>query len=230
MEVEIFTDENGVKYTKESLLKGIRNHTEFNNINISGVPNGVVSSDFSGAGGGKLPIPPGFYSDKVLYEFITHAEGSIGLYWVTSYKGDIQAVNCGVNGWDLPGGVHSKIIAAACGITDPSVFNFQVSKTAGRKAMGGEIREGAAWGWNTNPVPADNPYWQKLIPYYRDAMIWAWNQSIIQGVKDPAERLARMHSINWWGYRNVKLFHGGSGFGHRLQAAQRACTGMQPFS
>ena len=31
MEVEIFTDENGVKYTKESLLKGIRNHTEMVN-------------------------------------------------------------------------------------------------------------------------------------------------------------------------------------------------------
>ena len=61
-------------------------------------------------------------------------------------------------------------------------------------------------------------------------MIWAWRQPIIQAVKEPAERLARMHSINWWGYRNVKLFHGGSGWKHRYEAAQQACSGMQSFA
>lgn len=61
-------------------------------------------------------------------------------------------------------------------------------------------------------------------------MIWAWNQPAIQAVKDPAERLARMHSVNWWGSKNMKLFHGGTGFKHRLQAAQKATAGMTNFA
>lgn len=230
--LKITYESMGVDYGETKNDIKYKNYLAENPIKLQGFGggDGDVDSMFGSAGAGKLPIPPGFYSDKVLYEFITHAECPVGIYWVTTVKGDVQAVNCGVKGWDLPGGVHSKSIAAACGITDPSVFNFTVSRTNGRKAMGGEIREGAAWGWLTNSVPASNPYWQKLIPYYRDCMIWAWHQPIIQEVKNPAERLARMHSINWWGYHYLKGFSGGSGWGHRFQAAQRACSGMGYYS
>ena len=64
-------------------------------------PNGDpygTDSEFQGAGRGKLIRPDGFYSDQFLYEFITHAEGKIGLQWVTSYKGDQIARRCGING------------------------------------------------------------------------------------------------------------------------------------
>lgn len=194
---------------------------------------GGVNSEFGGAGAGTLPIPPGFYSDQVLYEFISHAEGDVGMLWVTTTKGDIVARGCGIDGWDFAGGVHSKAIANKIGVTASDFASWvKVDKGSGfsRRAMGGEIKEGAAWGWATSRLGADNPYWKKLIPYYRDAMIWAWNQPIIQQVKDPAERLARMHSVNWWGYHYLKGFNGGPGWPHRFQAAQRACAGMQRFA
>lgn len=193
----------------------------------------MIDSEFGGADTGELPIPQGFYSDQVLYEFITHAEGSIGLRWVTTHKGDTVATNCGIGGWDYPGGVHNPAIAKKIGVS-PQEFGswVTINKNSGfsRRALEGEIKEGAAWGWATSPLTAENPYWKKLIPYYRDAMIWAWNQPQIQEVKDPAERLARMHSVNWYGYHNMKLFGGGPGFQHRLQAAQRACGGMTRFA
>lgn len=192
-----------------------------------------IDSDFIGSAEGKLPIPQGFYSDQVLYEFISHAEGNIGLLWVTTYKGNTIARNCGIDGWDFPGGVHSKTIANQIGVSSSQFSSWvTINKNSGfsRRAMGGEIKEGAAWGWATSPLLSNNPYWQKLIPYYRDAMIWAWKHPIIQAVKDPAERLARMHSINWWGYHNPKLFHGGPGFKHRLEVAKRVCQGMRLFA
>ena len=192
-----------------------------------------LDSEFGGAAAGKEPIPPGFYSDQVLYEFISHAEGNVGMRWVTTYKGDTVATRCGIGGWDYAGGVHSPAIAKAIGVSPNDFASWvTIDKNSGfsRKAMGGEITEGAAWGWATSPIQASNPYWQKLIPYYRDQMIWAWNQPIIQNVKDPAERLARMHSINWWGYHYLKGFNGGSGWPHRFQAAQRACAGMPRFA
>ena len=183
--------------------------------------------------GGSEEIPSGFYPDGILYKFLSTAEGNIGMRWVTTYKGDTIAHRCGIDGWDFPGGVHSPSIAKAIGVSSQE-FNSWVTidknSKFSRSAIGGEISEGAAWGWATSPLTESNPYWKKLIPYYRDAMIWAWRQPIIQAVKEPAERLARMHSINWWGYRNVKLFHGGSGWKHRYEAAQQACSGMQSFA
>ena len=196
-------------------------------------PGQGIDSDFTGAGGGKLPVPQGFYTDQVLYEFISHAEGNIGMRWVTEYRGNTVALRCGINGWDYAGGVHSPSIAKAIGVS-PQEFGSWVTidKRSGfsRRAIGGEISEGAAWGWATSPLTASNPYWQRLIPYYRDAMIWAWNQPIIQRVKDPGERLARMHSINWWGYHYLKGFNGGPGWKHRFEAARRACTGMRNYT
>lgn len=198
-------------------------------------PNGDpygMDSEFTGAGAGTLQRPPGFYSDQVLYEFITRAEGKIGLRWVTTYKGNQIATRCGINGWDFAGGVHSPAIARAIGVSASDFESWvTIDKNSGlsRMAMGEELKEGAAWGWATSPLNADNPYWQKLIPYYRDRMIWAWSQPIIQAVREPAERLARMHSINWWGYHYIMGFSGGSGWGHRYQAAKEACGNMPNF-
>lgn len=188
---------------------------------------------FGSAGGGKLTVPPGFYSDQVLFNFLSHAEGNVGMLWVTTYKGDEVARGCGINGWDFAGGVHTSAIANAIGVSASdfaSMVTIDKSSPFSRKAMGGEITQGAAWGWATSPIKADSPYWQKLIPYYRDAMIWAWHQPIIQSVKEPAERLARMHSINWWGYHYIKGFHGGTQWPHRYQSARGACAGMQNFA
>lgn len=203
------------------------------NFNTRSLNDSGYDSNFACGAAGSMEIPPGFYSDTVLYEFISHAEGSVGMQWVTTTKGNEVATGCGIGGWDFPGGVHSPQIAKAIGVTASdfaSWVSIDKNSRLSRRAMGGEINEGAAWGWATTPLGSSNPYWQKLIPYYRDAMIWAWHQSIIQNVKEPAERLARMHSINWWGYRNTKLFHGGSGWPHRYEAAKRACAGMPNFA
>ena len=185
---------------------------------------------FGGAGAGLLPIPPGFYSDTVLYKFISTAEGSIGVQWVGTDHGHDIVTDAACFGYDFPGGVHDPSYIKKLGLTPSDAAGLGIS-SRGRKPIGGESYGGRVkWGWYTNPLPADHPYWQKLIPYYRDAMIWAWNQPIIQAVKDPAERLARMHSINWWGSHYLKGFSGGSGWPHRFKAAQAACAGMPQFT
>ena len=186
-------------------------------------------SEFGGAGAGKLPIPPGFYSDAVLYNFISSAEGTIGIQWVGSNKGHDVVTSAACFGYDFPGGVHDPSYISKLGLTPSDTANLGITNR-GRAPIGGESYGGKVrWGWYTQPLGADHPYWKKLIPYYRDAMIWAWNQPIIQNVKDPGERLARMHSINWWGYHYLKGFHGGKGWPHRLQCAKKACAGMAPF-
>lgn len=188
-----------------------------------------ILNAFGGVGGGIEPIPPGFYSDEVLFNFVRLAEGDVGLQWVTTYKGHEVATGCGINGYDGPGGVHSKKIGHDIGFTGIEDLGVGIT-SRGRRANSTEAQEGAAWGWQTEPVPVNAPYWQKFIPYYRDQMIWAWRQPIIQAVKNPAERLARMHSINWWGHHYLEGFSGGSGWSHRLQAAKKACVNMTSFS
>ena len=183
-----------------------------------------IDSEFSGAPSGKLPIPQGFYSDKVLYEFISHAEGAIGVQWVSEYKGHNIVRSAACFGYDFPGGVHDPSYINKLGLTQQDGDSLGITNS-GRKPIDAEYYGGKVqWGWYTNPIPAGHPYWQKLIPYYRDAMIWAWHQPIIQNVKDPAERLARMHSINWWGHHYLKGFSGGKGWPHRFAAAKRACS------
>ena len=190
---------------------------------------GDIGEDFGGAGGGKLPIPAGFYSDNVLYNFISTAEGKIGVQWVATYRGHDVVRTAACFGYDFPGGVHDPSYIRILGLTQADADSLGITNS-GRKPIGGEWYNGAVqWGWYTNPVPVSHPYWKKLIPFYRDAMIWAWNQPIIQAVKEPAERLARMHSINWWGHHYLKGFSGGSGWPHRYQAAQKACAGMPTF-
>lgn len=191
---------------------------------------GDPNSPFSGAGAGKLPVPSGFYPDSVLYKFISTAEGSIGVQWVSEYKGHNIVRSAACFGYDFPGGVHDPSYINKLGLTQQDGDSLGITNS-GRRPMGGEWYGGKVqWGWYTNSIPAGHPYWQKLIPYYRDEMIWAWHQPIIQNVKDPAERLARMHSINWWGHHYLRGFHGGPGFPHRLKAAQQACAGMQRFA
>ena len=188
-----------------------------------------IDSEFTGAGKGMLIPPQGFYSDQVLFEFITHAEGSIGIQWVSSKSGHNIVTSAACFGYDFPGGVHDPSYIKKLGLTPSDTYELVITNN-GRSPIGTESYGGRVkWGWYTKPLPANHSYWQKLIPYYRDQMIWAWNQTIIQAVKDPAERLARMHSINWWGYHFLKGFNGGSGWNHRYAAAKRACMNMHQF-
>lgn len=177
--------------------------------------------DFDGEYGNVF-TPDGFYSDETLIKFVSLAEGAIAVQWVKTYKGHDLCTSCGVNGWDLPGGLHNKQIASKIGVS-ASDLSVQLTNS-GRRALEGEIHEGASWGWYTTREPLNSNYWSKFVPYYREQMLWAWDQPIIQAVKDPAERLARMHSVNWYGYHNLKLFNGGPGWKHRLEAAKQACS------
>lgn len=213
---------------KSPIIKEIMN-THSTSGDFYGSYASVAGGPFGSAGAGQLPVPPGFYSDSVLYNFISTAEGSIGIQWVGTDHGHDVVTSAACFGYDFPGGVHDPSYIKKLGLT-PSDANSLGITNRGRKPIGGEWYNGRVqWGWYTQPLPTSHPYWQKLIPYYRDAMIWAWNQPIIQAVKDPAERLARMHSINWWGHHYLKGFSGGSGWRHRFEAAQKACVGMPTF-
>jgi hypothetical protein len=183
---------------------------------------GGIDSEFGGAGAGKLPIPPGFYSDQVLFEFITHAEGSVGLQWVSTYKGHDIVRSAACYGYDFPGGVHDPSFISKLGLT-PSDGDSLGITNSGRKPIGAESYGGRVqWGWNTKPIPAGHPYWKKFIPYYRDQMIWAWHQPGIQAITNRGERLARMHTINWFGYHYLKgLTNNDVGWNHRLQIANK---------
>jgi hypothetical protein len=193
------------------------------------VPFRDVDSKFNGAGPGKEPIPDGFPSDQLLFEFLSQAEGTRGLQWVTTYKGDKIATNCGINGWDFSGGVHNPAIAKAIGVSSTefaSWVSIDKSSWLSRRAIGGEIKEGAAWGWATTPLPASHSYWQKLIPYYRDNMIWAWNQPGIQAIKSPGVRLARMHTCCWYFNKSLKgLTIIDAGWKRRVELAIKLCGG-----
>ena len=192
----------------------------------SGGANGLFGG-FGGAGAGKLPIPQGFYTDMELYLMLKYAEGDVALMWVKSRFDHTRVPQAGINGWDFPGGVHSKFIAEAIGyghVDDIKQIDPSIELTnGGRSASAKERVGGCTWGVQTTPLSGSAPYWKALIPYYRDAMIWAWNQPKIQAVTDRAERLARMHSINWWGYHYLQGFGGGDGWKHRLAAARKAC-------
>lgn len=205
----------------------VRDPINFNSMSLNECG---YDSGFACGAGGKLPIPQGFYSDGVLFSFISNAEGNIGVQWVSDKSGHNVVRSAACFGYDFPGGVHDPSYIQKLGLTQSDADTLGVTNR-GRAPIGGEGYGGkVTWGWYTNPVPASHPYWQKLIPYYRDEMIWAWNQPIIQAVKDPAERLARMHSINWWGHHYLKGFNGGSGWSHRFQVAQKACVGMNRFA
>lgn len=203
-------------------------------ISSQGVDNLINNQQFTGAGAGLLPVPNQFYSDDVLIKFITRAEGKVGLRWVTSNRGGIIATRCGIDGWDFPGGVHSPEVAKAIGVSSADFATWvSVDYNSGfsRKASGSEVTSGAAWGWATTPLPENHVYWKKLLPYYRDNMIWAWHQPEIQAISSCAERLARMHTINWYSYHYMTgLTKNDIGWAHRLQAAKEATTGMGNFA
>ena len=183
-----------------------------------------VKSDFTGAGPGKEAIPPGFPSDKLLFEFITQAEGKQGIQWVGTYKGHDVVKDAACFGYDFPGGVHNPAYINLLGLTKEDAARLEVTnkprKPIGAESYGGKVQ----WGWETKPIPTSDPYWKKLIPYYRDAMIWAWKQPGIQAIKCPALKLARMHTINWYGTHYMKgLTHNDQGWWHRLQVAAKVC-------
>lgn len=185
-----------------------------------------VNSEFTGAGPGKEPIPTGFPSDKLLFEFITQAEGKEGIQWVGTYKGHDVVVTAACFGYDFPGGVHDTSWIKILGLTKEDTANLGITNKPrppiGAETYGGKVK----WGWKTQPLPTSHPYWKKLIPHYRDAMIWAWKQPAIQAIQSPGERLARMHTINWYGQHYMKgLTHNDVGWKHRLQVALKVCGG-----
>jgi hypothetical protein len=95
--------------TNDTLLGGIQKFTK-----IIMSPNGLGSLSMTGGGTfgpGKEPIPPGFFPDDLLFYFVTRAEGNVSVEWVTTIRGDVRATSCGINGWDLPGGIHVKEMA-----------------------------------------------------------------------------------------------------------------------
>ena len=174
--------------------------------------------------GGKLPIPDGFYSDLILYEFITNAEGAVGIQWVSSKAGHNVVRSAACFGYDFPGGVHDPSFIRILGLTESDADSMGVSNQGRAPSVAESYGGRVQWGWNTNPLPMTHPYWSKLIPVYRDKMIWAWNQSVIQSYSDPADRLARMHSINWLRHQDLSMVDGhDKGFPGRLRAAKKAC-------
>lgn len=218
--------------TNDTLLGGIQKFTKI--IVSPGFGNGLLSMTGGGTfGPGKEPIPPGFYPDDLLFYFVTHAESHFSVEWVTEYKGNVRATACGINGWDLPGGIHVKVLADKMGLTqqefDLTTVGSGPRKNSGRPTEDAE-KQTAAWGWYYPSIGLnhDHPYWQKFMPMYRDAMIWAWNQPDIQALKDPVERLCAMHSANWYYYRNVKgglrQLQNGTGIKHRRETAREACS------
>lgn len=190
-----------------------------------------IDSEFTGAEGGKLTPPQGFYSDQILYEFITKAEGNIGVQWVSNRNGHNVVRSAACFGYDFPGGVHDPSFIKKLGLTQSDADSLGISNN-GRAPIGAESYGGIVkWGWYTKPIPASHPYWKKLIPYYRDNMIWAWNQSGIQSIKNPGERLARMHTINWYGYHYMRgLTKNDVGWNHRLQVAKNVCSSLHNFT
>ena len=193
---------------------------------------GGGDGSFSGAGAGRLTPPPGFYSDQALWYMISHAEGTVGVKW-TRGKGspnDPAATDQAVYGWDLPGGVHSKGIVENAGVNAQELIACLHPTDRGREAIKGERKGGVTWGWYSQKLDPGDPYWGKMLPAYRDKMIWAWNQPAIQAIKDPADRLAAMHTVNWFANQGMKFINDKSRFGNRLKVARVATQGMSNFS
>lgn len=192
-----------------------------------------------GFGPGREPIPSGFYSDSVLFAFISATEGKCFVKWVRSknipYTVPPSCPTCAVFGYDYPGGLHVLPDEIKPRLKKDPEKDYGVTWTnTGRKAKDGETySEQIHWGWKSTDLAPNSQYWNVLMPYYRDRMIWAWRQTKIQAVKDPGERLARMHNINWGGYQQLKYFDwpfGDDDWKKRLSDAKQACAGMPTFS
>lgn len=171
---------------------------------------------------GELPIPAGFYPDKVLHYFITHAEGRIGVHWVRTDHGHDFATDYGCGGYDYAGGVHVMAVANKIGVTPQEWASWVTDTNRWRPAIAGERKGGVVGGWFTTEVPPEHIYWARLMPYYRDKMIWAWNHPEVQAIKDPAERLCRMHMANWGYNQNIKGMWNSLGYTHRKKVADDA--------
>lgn len=194
----IFDDENG-KYTNEPIMWGIANHLQVNGgggtldgSQMYGGPNGEMFPP------GKLPIPPGFFPDKAWFWYITHTEGTKGCVWTSGKDSKIPIMEAGCFGRDFPGGVHSSGYIKKLGLTLQDAESLGITDK-GRAALEGERKHGVGWGWYTQNIPDNHPYWQKLMPYYRDSMIEAWNQPAIAAITDPVEKMTRCHYWNWYG-------------------------------
>lgn len=191
---------------------------------------GFDGANFGSASAGELQPPPGFFSDNILFNFVYNAEGNVAVKWVDS-SGNL-CTSCGIDGYDYPPGFHDKSFLSAMRKVGVNPQDLGVRFTnRGRKAMEGELKEGAVYGYYSTPVPSSAPYWKKIIPIYRDRMIDAWNHGA-STIQNPAERLAIMHTMRW-AFGNASMQHainyvtkgGGNGtWPHRLQMAQKAVS------
>lgn len=178
---------------------------------------GGTFSDIPGigefVGGGVYDIPGGFPNDSQLQKYVYNCEGHVTVKWATSPGGPPLADSV-CPGYDLPGGVHSKVIMVAAGITPELALGGrslnQVNYCFCRGGMGSEI--GNAYtaylnkpGKYSSDLEPPAEYWAKLIPYYRDRIIEGWNQPIAQREPDLARRWALCHGMCWGyskGYNN----------------------------
>lgn len=189
-----------------------------------------------GFGPGREPIPSGFYSDSVLFAFISATEGKCFVKWVRSkgipYTDPPSCPTCAVFGYDYPGGLHVLPDEIKPRLKKDPEKDYGVTWTNTGRETNKEESSGRTllWGWNSTDLAPNNQYWNVLMPYYRDRMIWAWRQPAIQAFKNPGERLARMHNINWKGWHSSELLMTSSGWEKRLSDAKQACAGMPTFS
>lgn len=222
---DIKKDKSGKEYTEDNIAKSIAKTfgIQYGN-QLSGA---FGFGSFGAAGAGKLPIPPGFFSDQVLFNFVYNAEGNVAVKWVDGAGNPCPS--CGIDGYDYPPGFHDKSFLQAMREVGVNPMDLGVTFTKnGRRAIEGEVKEGAAYGYYSTPVPQSAPYWKKILPIYRDRMITAWNDGA-STIQDPAERLAIMHTMRW-AFGNASLqrainYVKGKGSGtwpHRLQMAQKA--------
>ena len=165
-------------------------------------------------GGGVYEIPGGFPNDAQLQKYVYTCEGHVTVKWALSPDGPPLADSV-CPGYDLPGGVHAKVVMDAAGITPELALGGrslnQCRYIFCRKALGAErgngytayLNKGSAYSSDLEP-PAE--YWARLIPYYRDRIIEGWNQPIAQREPDLAKRWALCHGMCWGyshGYKNA---------------------------
>ena len=221
-----FIDKKGQIYDNKNILEAIKAKAGY-----------FMTSSGSlgdlGVGGvcvGKYQVPKnGFPTDNQLMWFLANAEGNMAMKWVDS-SGKL-AVNCGVGGYDFPAGVHSLQIAKEVGLTLALAVNttnvnaVKWGSGFSRNAIGAERRGGAVRGLACfTRLPWNSPYFQKLLPYYRDRIIVAWNKPKMEACKDLGIKLAMAHTANWYYGGNFNPPCNDSGWNHRVKTAREALS------
>lgn len=195
------------------LLLGVRSPIILDFMNTSNLEFGDMPGIGEFVGGGVYDIPGGFPNDAQLQKYVYTCEGHVTVKWASSPDGP-PLTDSVCPGYDLPGGVHSRTIMAAAGLTPELALGgrslSQCNYILCRPGMGSE--RGNAYtaylnkpGKYSSDLEPPAAYWAKLIPYYRDRIIEGWNQPIAQREPDLARRWALCHGMCWGyshGYKN----------------------------